>query len=163
MSRGNLFNQIPTDLSEEVFETLAQSSEVKIERIISNGQASPKSGWYDQEKDEWVIVLKDFIRKRICRRVRGRRLSEYTSTHETSSNKDKCKAGNNLVGSSLLKNSHDKAVNIVRFRSLGRRALRTLLRMASALLRKRRYALGAGCRQRHPAIRFAPGTMQHDR
>ncbi len=60
MSRGNLFNQIPSDLSEEVFETLAQSSEVKIERIISNGQASPKSGWYDQEKDEWVIVLKGF-------------------------------------------------------------------------------------------------------
>ena len=58
MSQGNVFEQMPTDLSEEVFETLAQSNEVKIERIISNGQISPKSGWYDQGKHEWVIVLK---------------------------------------------------------------------------------------------------------
>ena len=58
MSQGNLFKQLPTDLSEEVFETLAQGSEVRIERIISSGQSSPKTGWYDQEKHEWVIVLK---------------------------------------------------------------------------------------------------------
>ena len=60
MSPSNLFKQIPADLSEEVFETLAQGGEVKIERIISHGQSSPRSGWYDQENDEWVIVLKGF-------------------------------------------------------------------------------------------------------
>lgn len=58
VSQGNIFTQIPSDLSEELFETLAQSSEVKIERIISSGQTSPKSGWYDQKKHEWVMVLK---------------------------------------------------------------------------------------------------------
>jgi len=57
MSRGNLFEQIPADLTEEVFETLRQKGKVKIERIISSGQSSPASGWYDQEQDEWVIVL----------------------------------------------------------------------------------------------------------
>ena len=57
MSRGNLFKPIPADLSEEVFDTLAQSRDVRIERIVSNGQSSPQSGWYDQDKDEWVIVL----------------------------------------------------------------------------------------------------------
>ena len=58
VSQGNIFKQIPSDLAEEVFETLVQSTDVKIERIISNGQRSPKSGWYDQDKHEWVIVLK---------------------------------------------------------------------------------------------------------
>lgn len=53
-----MFQQIPTDLSEEIFETLARSGRVTIERIISAGQSSPKSGWYDQERDEWVVVLK---------------------------------------------------------------------------------------------------------
>ena len=57
MSRGNLFQHMPTDLSEEVFETLAQSGAVKIERIVSRGHTSPPSGWYDQAQDEWVIVL----------------------------------------------------------------------------------------------------------
>lgn len=58
MSRGNLFEQIPANLSEEAFDTLAQSRHASVERIVSNGQSSPESGWYDQEYDEWVIVLK---------------------------------------------------------------------------------------------------------
>ena len=62
MSPANIFQPLPSDLSEsdlteEVFETLAQSAGVKIERIVSSGQASPESGWYDQDHDEWVIVL----------------------------------------------------------------------------------------------------------
>ncbi|VAW68067.1 Uncharacterized conserved protein, partial [hydrothermal vent metagenome] len=38
--------------------SLDQSSAVKIERIISHGHASPASGWYDQEENEWIILLK---------------------------------------------------------------------------------------------------------
>jgi cupin 2 domain-containing protein len=57
MSPANILHPLPPDLTEEVFETLAQSASVKIERIVSNGQASPESGWYDQDDDEWVIVL----------------------------------------------------------------------------------------------------------
>ncbi len=53
----NLFQSIPTDLSEEVFETLALGSQVKIERIISKGHSTPENDWYDQEQDEWVMVL----------------------------------------------------------------------------------------------------------
>jgi cupin 2 domain-containing protein len=60
ISTSNLFQQIPSDLSEEVFETLAAKGDVKIERIISRGHASPKTGWYDQDKDEWVAVLTGF-------------------------------------------------------------------------------------------------------
>ena len=34
-----------------------RSSSVRIERIISRGHTSPETGWYDQDKAEWVIVL----------------------------------------------------------------------------------------------------------
>lgn len=53
----NIFDDIPTNIDDEVFTELACSNSVTIERIVSNGQASPESGWFDQEKNEWVIVL----------------------------------------------------------------------------------------------------------
>ena len=46
MEKGNVFTQIPADLSNEVFEVLVQSKNVKIERIISKGHTSPDTGWY---------------------------------------------------------------------------------------------------------------------
>ncbi len=41
----------------EVFEEIVRSAHVRVERILSQGQSSPESGWYDQEENEWVIVL----------------------------------------------------------------------------------------------------------
>jgi len=58
METGNIYKQVPGNLSEEIFEPLVLSKNVKIERIISNGHTSPDSGWYDQEQNEWVLVLK---------------------------------------------------------------------------------------------------------
>ena len=54
----NIFQSIPENLDEEIFDLLIQNKNIKVERIISKGQTSPKSGWYNQEQDEWVIVLK---------------------------------------------------------------------------------------------------------
>lgn len=54
----NLFEAIPDDLSQEVFETLAEGRGVTIERIVSRGHSSPDTGWYDQARNEWVLVLK---------------------------------------------------------------------------------------------------------
>ena len=53
----NIFKNIPQTLQEELFEEIVKSESVKIERIISDGHASPKSGWYDSAQNEWVIVL----------------------------------------------------------------------------------------------------------
>jgi len=53
----NIFQDIPMDLSEEVFETLLQNENIRIERIISYGQSSPAEGWYDQEESEWILLL----------------------------------------------------------------------------------------------------------
>jgi cupin 2 domain-containing protein len=54
----NIFQAIPDVIEEEIFEILARSHSVKIERIISKGHQSPESGWYDETQNEWVIVLK---------------------------------------------------------------------------------------------------------
>lgn len=58
LEQDNLFDKIPSESTQEIFNVLAQKDNVKIERIISKGHCSPESGWYDQEQDEWVIVLK---------------------------------------------------------------------------------------------------------
>ena len=58
MKTQNIFEAIPDNLKDEIFEQLMSSEHVKIERIISKGHNSPESGWYDQEEDEWVMVLK---------------------------------------------------------------------------------------------------------
>jgi cupin 2 domain-containing protein len=57
---GNLFDLpgIPDEEEEELFEPLALGSGTRIERIVSHGQASPPNGWYDQERDEWVLLLR---------------------------------------------------------------------------------------------------------
>nr|VFJ47080.1 MAG: cupin 2 domain-containing protein [Candidatus Kentron sp. FM]VFJ73204.1 MAG: cupin 2 domain-containing protein [Candidatus Kentron sp. FM]VFK08904.1 MAG: cupin 2 domain-containing protein [Candidatus Kentron sp. FM] len=56
--KKNMFEAIPDDLEREVFDILVNNGSVRIERIISNGHRSPASGWYDQEENEWVMVLK---------------------------------------------------------------------------------------------------------
>ncbi|KZN59167.1 hypothetical protein N473_03155 [Pseudoalteromonas luteoviolacea CPMOR-1] len=59
MSNGkqNVFNALPSDLTDEFFEVIAGNGDVKIERIISKGHSSPKTGWYDQAQHEWVMVM----------------------------------------------------------------------------------------------------------
>jgi cupin 2 domain-containing protein len=54
----NLLKNIPEHLPKELFETLARSGDVHIERIISSGHTSPTNEWYDQTKHEFVLVLK---------------------------------------------------------------------------------------------------------
>ena len=54
---GNLFDNIPADIPEEVVTTVLRANGLRIERIVSQGQASPPGFWYDQEDNEWVVVL----------------------------------------------------------------------------------------------------------
>jgi len=54
----NIFENIPDNFSEELFETIAKSDNVKIEKIISDGHTSPPDFWYDQDQNEFVIILK---------------------------------------------------------------------------------------------------------
>lgn len=56
-NKGNIFANLPKALPDEVMETLAEVGSVRIERIVSNGQATPEGEWYDQGWDEWVLLL----------------------------------------------------------------------------------------------------------
>ena len=44
-------------MREEIVARLVGSANLKIERIVSMGQASPPGFWYDQPWAEWVVVL----------------------------------------------------------------------------------------------------------
>lgn len=57
MKSHNLFCNIPASLPEEVFDTLVQARAARLERIVSNGQASPEGFWYEQPEHEWVLLL----------------------------------------------------------------------------------------------------------
>ncbi|HEX3314334.1 MAG TPA: cupin domain-containing protein [Gemmataceae bacterium] len=60
----DLFRDVPQHLAEESFETLLESAEVRIERIVSQGHASPEGFWYDSPRHEWVAVLRGASRLR---------------------------------------------------------------------------------------------------
>ncbi len=57
LQANNLFSEIPSTLQGEFFQTLAESGSVRIERIVSDGHASPPGEWYDQNRDEWVMLV----------------------------------------------------------------------------------------------------------
>ncbi len=59
---NNIFAEFPASSSQELFETLAGTSCVRIERIVSYGNASPEGFWYDQPQAEWVILLQGAAR-----------------------------------------------------------------------------------------------------
>ena len=54
----NIFDGIPAELHEEQFDQLVTDGKVKIERIISKGHTTPSNDWYEQELNEWVLILK---------------------------------------------------------------------------------------------------------
>ncbi len=53
----NLFAIPKGPMPEERVDLLARGDGLRIERIISLGHVSPPDFWYDQELDEWVVLL----------------------------------------------------------------------------------------------------------
>lgn len=56
--KGNLFEQ-PGNASRagEHTDELLSHPGIRVERIISTGQASPPGFWYEQNEAEWVVLL----------------------------------------------------------------------------------------------------------
>jgi cupin 2 domain-containing protein len=54
---GSLITGIPADLPDELVTVLAEAEGVRIERIVSRGHVSPPAFWYDQDEDEFVLVM----------------------------------------------------------------------------------------------------------
>jgi len=53
----NLLNDLPAPSAGEIVERLAGGGAVRIERIVSHGDASPDGFWYDQDEAEFVLLL----------------------------------------------------------------------------------------------------------
>ncbi len=60
----NLFDNLPISIPNELVEVLTVNQHVRIERIVSHGHVSPEGFWYDQNDNEWVIVLQGAARLR---------------------------------------------------------------------------------------------------
>jgi len=60
MEKKHILDDIIIDKSKEEFTDLLKNENVRIERIVSNGQTSPENFWYDQEESEFVLVLEGF-------------------------------------------------------------------------------------------------------
>ena len=58
MEIRNIFTGTRKQAHEEILETIIQTHQFKIEKIISRGHATTEGEWYDQDKNEWVLVLK---------------------------------------------------------------------------------------------------------
>ncbi|MGE5465684.1 MAG: cupin domain-containing protein [Methanocella sp.] len=60
----NLYADLPEDAANEQVVALLSRPGLRIERIVSNGQASPAGYWYDQPQSEWVVVVRGSARLR---------------------------------------------------------------------------------------------------
>ena len=57
VTAGSLLADLPHWLEVERFDQLLKVANVRIERIVSTGQATPSGEWFDQAWDEWVVVI----------------------------------------------------------------------------------------------------------
>jgi cupin 2 domain-containing protein len=56
--KENIFENIKINKDKEQFNDIINTKDVRIERIVSNGQISEQDFWYDQNENEFVVVLK---------------------------------------------------------------------------------------------------------
>ena len=57
MPLNNIFSNIPQNLPDEVFSIILQQDNILIERIVSKGHSTPTGKWYDQNQNEWILLL----------------------------------------------------------------------------------------------------------
>jgi cupin 2 domain-containing protein len=71
----NLLADLPPARADEIVETLASGRSVRIERIVSHGQASHDGFWYDQDEAEFVVLLSGAARLRFADETEARALA----------------------------------------------------------------------------------------
>lgn len=60
----NIFADLAAVSAEEQLTELLARPGLRIEKIVSTGQASPAGFWYDQSQTEWVVLLRGRARLR---------------------------------------------------------------------------------------------------
>ena len=54
---GNLYQVEDQHAEIETIDELLRNPAFRLERIVSTGQCTPEGQWYDQDEDEWVVLL----------------------------------------------------------------------------------------------------------
>ncbi len=57
MTVNNIYDRIPEVLPEELLTMVLRGENFRVERIVSMGHSTPSDRWYDQELNEWVLLL----------------------------------------------------------------------------------------------------------
>ena len=70
----NLLVPLPDAEAGEHVDTLLTRPGLRIERIVSRGQASAPESWYDQAEAEWVLLLAGAARLRFADETEARLL-----------------------------------------------------------------------------------------
>jgi cupin 2 domain-containing protein len=70
----NLFSSLPEARATETVDLLLARPGLRIERIVSFGQASPPGFWYDQPEVEWVVLVQGAALLRFADEAAPRRL-----------------------------------------------------------------------------------------
>ncbi|QXH59177.1 cupin [Pseudomonas maumuensis] len=73
----NLFSALPAlnPQADEQFDDLLRRPGLRIERIVSSGQASAPGFWYDQAEGEWIVLLAGSADVRLEHEAQARRLA----------------------------------------------------------------------------------------
>jgi len=58
MEKQNLFDCPAVMRDLECFDALLETDQLRLERIVSCQHATPPGEWYDQDRSEWVVLLK---------------------------------------------------------------------------------------------------------
>lgn len=58
----NLWDGLPVNSPVEQFTPLFSTPALRVERIFSQGHASPPDVWYDQPQAEWILLLQGAAR-----------------------------------------------------------------------------------------------------
>lgn len=78
---ANLFADVAASTGKERLTTLLAAPGLRVERIVSLGQASAPGFWYDQDEAEWVVVLEGAARLTIAGELAPRLLRRGDFVH----------------------------------------------------------------------------------
>ena len=74
--KKNIFSMLPENLKGEVFQELVTSSKFRVERILTSKENQFDRSWYDQDDNEFVILLQgsaklEFSNNKIIELIKG--------------------------------------------------------------------------------------------